>query len=93
MEHGAKTALFTKNKYSAMAQKADSVIVLNTKEKIEEGASDEQGWDLENYKSIRPSGNPFEQGIVVVGDAIVCGLMLKLKRGTSYIAANHANLE
>ena len=78
---GAEVAAFTKNRNSTIAKP------------IQEGAAGPDGWIEGNYFSIRPSGNPFEQSIVIVGDAMVCELMQKTNCGTAKIAYNHANLE
>ena len=85
---GAEVAVFTKN-----ASIAKVAVQLNTAKPIQEGAAGPDGWIEGNYFSIRPSGNPFEQSIVIVGDAMVCELMQKTNCGTAKIAYNHANLE
>lgn len=90
---GVQVALLTRNPASSIAQIADSVLCINSPAGIGEGAANSQEQDLQNYRSIRPSGNPFEQSIVVVTDALICSLMVELGRGTAYIAHNHANLE
>ena len=76
---GAEVAAFTKNRNSTIASIAK--------------VAGPDGWIEGNYFSIRPSGNPFEQSIVIVGDAMVCELMQKTNCGTAKIAYNHANLE
>lgn len=90
---GASIALLTKSPSSTLAREADIVVHLNSTVPIREGAATPQGWDMNVYTTIRPSGNPFEQSIVIMSDAIICSLMVKLQRGTGYIAGNHANLE
>lgn len=90
---GARVAVLTKNEDSSIAQIVDSVTVLNKAERIREGAATAEGQREDEYLSIRPSGNPFEQSIVVFTDALICSLMFKLGRGTDFIASNHANLE
>lgn len=92
-QFGARVALITKNPDSALGKEADVVVCLNTPAGICEGAATADGWVEGDYRSLRPSGNPFEQAIVVVGDAVVCALMQELGHGTGFIAANHANLE
>lgn len=92
-EKGAIVALFTKKEMSAISQIADCVIVLNTNPSIMEGALEPCGWIENDYKSIRCSGNPFEQSIVIVSDAIICDLMQKTNRGVKQIQKLHANLE
>ena len=77
----------------AKAAGAEVAAQLNTAKPIQEGAAGPDGWIEGNYFSIRPSGNPFEQSIVIVGDAMVCELMQKTNCGTAKIAYNHANLE
>lgn len=67
-----------KNRNSTIASIAKVAVQLNTAKPIQEGAADPDGWIEGNYFSIRPSGNPFEQSIVIVGDAMVCELMQKL---------------
>ena len=83
----------TKNRNSTIASIAKVAVQLNTAKPIQEGAAGPDGWIEGNYFSIRPSGNPFEQSIVIVGDAMVCELMQKTNCGTAKIAYNHANLE
>ena len=90
---GAEVAVFTKNRNSTIASIAKVAVQLNTAKPIQEGAAGPDGWIEGNYFSIRPSGNPFEQSIVIVGDAMVCELMQKTNCGTAKIAYNHANLE
>ena len=90
---GAEVAVFTKNRNSTIASIAKVAVQLNTAKPIQEGAAGPDGWREGNYISIRPSGNPFEQSIVIVGDAMVCELMQKTNCGTAKIAYNHANLE
>lgn len=90
---GARVAVMTKNDKSAIAMLADSSVQLNTRTRIREGSATSKGQNDADYCSIRPSGNPFEQSIVIFSDAVICSLMCKLGRGTDYIAANHANLE
>ena len=72
---GAEVAAFTKNRNSTIASIAKVAVQLNTAKPIQEGAAGPDGWIEGNYFSIRPSGNPFEQSIVIVGDAMVCELM------------------
>lgn len=86
-------AIITKNEKSSIAKFADSILKLNSSPPIQEGAAEAKDQNLEVYQSIRPSGNPFEQAIVVISDAIICSLMVDLARGTAFIAHNHANLE
>lgn len=90
---GVQIALLTRNPASSIAQIADNVVCINSPTGIGEGAAEACGQDICNYRSIRPSGNPFEQSIVIVTDALICSLMVQLNRGTAYIARNHANLE
>jgi 6-phospho-3-hexuloisomerase len=90
---GARIAVLTKNDQSSIAALANSVVKLNTPDSIREGSATSEGQIDSDYRSIRPSGNPFEQSIVIFTDALICSLMYKMGRGTDYIAANHANLE
>lgn len=92
-DQGARIGLFTKMETSTIASMSNCFVVLNTDPSIREGAMTPEGWIEDDYKSIRSSGNPFEQSIVIVSDALICDLMQKLGRGVCQIKALHANLE
>ena len=47
----------------------------------------------EDYLSIRPDGNTFEQGVILVTDAMIWDMMLQRGVGLDTIRRNHANLE
>lgn len=81
---GAKVAVITRVPDSSLGQSADVRLTLRS-ETLADAAED--------YLSIRPDGNAFEQGVILVTDAMVWEMMLRTAVGLDTIRRNHANLE
>ena len=89
---GARIAVITMNEQGTISQMADCVVKVGN-DMIREGAGDPDGWNGEEFNSIRPSGNILEIAMAVLLDCVICRLMAKTRQALDVLSRNHANLE
>lgn len=90
-EAGAKVALITQSKESSLARMSDILLCFTAV--LKQGAPTTDGWNLNDYTSVRTFSAAFEQSIVALGDAIACRLMIETKISLSVVYYNASNLE
>jgi len=83
-EIGAKIIAITANRESQIAQIADTVVVLDAPHKTS---------TAEGVPSIQYAGSLFEQGLLILTDAMALEIGRRLGRGDREIGQRHANLE
>lgn len=92
-QFGARVALLTMRPDSAIAAISDLVVTLNTDPPVINGAVQPEDWDVDNALTIRPSGAPFEIGLMIALDGVVYSLMVNNRMGIAQLLRMHANLE
>ena len=84
-KRNANLALFTIFEDSAIGNFSDVIVKLN--------APTSKKANAHAIQSTQPMGNPFEQTLLIVADALVMELMQNMNMTEERMMANHANLE